>query len=127
MRGGTDDAIHLCDVLSSFSSQAEVTLHELCRVMGLPGKPGGISGGEVEKHYREGRIREIADYCETDVVNTYRAWLRHELCRENLTNEGLQMSEADLSEHLKRRGEAKLHLANLITQSSASPSGEREE
>lgn len=40
-----------------------------------------MSGSEVEKYYREGRIREIADYCETDVVNTYRVWLRYELFR----------------------------------------------
>jgi predicted PolB exonuclease-like 3'-5' exonuclease len=40
--------------------------------MGLPGKPDGMSGGEVENYYREGRIREIAEYCESDVVNTYR-------------------------------------------------------
>jgi 3'-5' exonuclease len=45
----TEDAVDLCDVLSSFSSQSKVTPHELCRVMGLPGKPDGISGGEVEK------------------------------------------------------------------------------
>src|SRR5262249_40491392 len=32
----TEDAIDLCDVLSSFTSQGKVTLHELCRVMGLP-------------------------------------------------------------------------------------------
>jgi predicted PolB exonuclease-like 3'-5' exonuclease len=31
----TEDAIDLCDVLSSFSSQGKVSLHELCRVMGL--------------------------------------------------------------------------------------------
>jgi hypothetical protein len=32
----SDDAIDLCDVLSSFSPQAKVvSLHELCRVMGL--------------------------------------------------------------------------------------------
>src|SRR2546430_5088050 len=68
----TDDAIDLCDVLSSFSSQAKATLHELCRVMGLPGKPDGINGAEVEKYYRDGRIREIAEYCESDVLNTYR-------------------------------------------------------
>jgi predicted PolB exonuclease-like 3'-5' exonuclease len=43
----TDDAVDLCDILGSFSSQGKVTLHELCRVMGLPGKPDGISGGEV--------------------------------------------------------------------------------
>jgi hypothetical protein len=24
-------------------------------------------------------ITEVADYCETDVVNTYRVWLRYEL------------------------------------------------
>jgi len=30
--------------------------------MGLPGKPVGISGAEVEKYFRDGHIREIADY-----------------------------------------------------------------
>jgi 3'-5' exonuclease len=35
----TEDAIDRCDVLSSFSPQGKVTLHELCRVMGLSGKP----------------------------------------------------------------------------------------
>ena len=37
------------------------------RVMGLPGKPDEISGAEVEKYYRDGHIREIAEYCESDV------------------------------------------------------------
>ena len=50
----TDDAIDLCDVLSSFTSQAKVTLHELCRILGLLGKPDNIDGGEVEKYFREG-------------------------------------------------------------------------
>jgi hypothetical protein len=31
----TDDAVDLCDVLPSFSSQSKATLHELCRVMGV--------------------------------------------------------------------------------------------
>jgi predicted PolB exonuclease-like 3'-5' exonuclease len=77
----TDDAIDLCDVLSSFSSQAKVSLHELCKVMGLPGKPDGITGADVDRYSREGRIREIAEYCESDVLNTYRVWLRYELFR----------------------------------------------
>jgi predicted PolB exonuclease-like 3'-5' exonuclease len=42
----TEDAVDLCDVLSSFNSQSKATLHELCRVMGLPGKPDGISGAD---------------------------------------------------------------------------------
>src|ERR1700730_14929292 len=61
----TEDAVDLCDVLSSFNSQCKATLHELCRVMGLPGKPDGISGADVERYHRDGRIREIAEYCES--------------------------------------------------------------
>ena len=53
----TDDAIDLCDVFSSFSPRAKSTLHELCRVMGLPGKPNDIDGGEVEKYFRKGEFR----------------------------------------------------------------------
>jgi 3'-5' exonuclease len=58
----TEDAIDLCDVLSSFNPQGKVTLHEISRVIGLPGKPKGFDGGNVEGHYRDGKIKEIADY-----------------------------------------------------------------
>jgi hypothetical protein len=53
----TEDAIDLCDALSSFSPQGKATLHEISRVMSLPGKPKGIDGGEVERYY-EGKIKE---------------------------------------------------------------------
>ena len=109
----TEDAVDLCDVLSSFSSQSKATLHELCRVMGLPGKPNGMHGGEVEKYFREGRIREIAEYCESDVVNTYRVWLRYELFRGRLSDVEYQASEACLVEFIKARGNTKPHLADL--------------
>jgi predicted PolB exonuclease-like 3'-5' exonuclease len=92
----TDDATDLCDVLSSFAPNAKASLHEMCRVMGLPGKPAGIHGGEVEKYFRDGRIKEIAEYCENDVVNTYRVWLRYELFRGKLTKRGYEASEANL-------------------------------
>src|SRR5262249_25520119 len=92
----TDDAIDLFDVLSSFSFQGKATLHELCRVMGLAGKPEGIGGGDVEEFYRDGRIREIAEYCEGDVVNTYRVWLRYELFRGRLSQVDFKASEACL-------------------------------
>jgi predicted PolB exonuclease-like 3'-5' exonuclease len=88
----SDDAIDLCDVLSSYSSQAKVTLQELCKVMGLPGKPNGISGADVEEYYLEGRIREIAEYCESDVLNTYRVWMRYELFRGGISYEGFRKS-----------------------------------
>jgi 3'-5' exonuclease len=109
----TEDAVDLCDVLSSFNSQSKATLNELCRVMGLPGKPDGISGANVEKYYREGRIREIAEYCESDVVNTYRVWLRHELFRGRLSASGFEASEATLVDFIRGRANTKPHLADL--------------
>jgi 3'-5' exonuclease len=99
----TDDTIDLCDVLSSFAPNAKATLHELCRVMGLPGKPDGINGAQVAQYYRDGRIREIADYCESDVVNTYRVWLRHELFQGKLTGVGFEASEAHLDKFVMTR------------------------
>jgi hypothetical protein len=110
----TDDATDLCDLLSSFNPQARATLHELCRVMGLPGKPDGMHGGEVDRYYRDGRIKEIADYCESDVVNTYRLWLRHELFRGKLTDAAFQASEANLAAFIKERSNTKPHLSDLI-------------
>jgi predicted PolB exonuclease-like 3'-5' exonuclease len=110
----TEDAVDLCDVLASFSPQGKATLHEMCKVMGLPGKPDGMAGGEVEKYYHEGRIREIADYCETDVVNTYRVWLRYELFRGRLSDAEFQGSETGLVEFIKAHSNTKPHLADLV-------------
>ena len=110
----SDDAIDLCDVLASYSSQAKVSLHELCKVMGLPGKSNGITGADVDRYYRDGRIREIADYCECDVLNTFRVWLRYALFRGRLSYEGFRRSEDNLIQFINIRGNAKPHLADMI-------------
>jgi 3'-5' exonuclease len=75
----TEDAVDLCDILSSFAPHTKASLNELSKIMGMPGKPEGIDGNEVERYFLEGKIKEIADYCGTDVVNTYEVWLRYEL------------------------------------------------
>jgi predicted PolB exonuclease-like 3'-5' exonuclease len=82
--------------------------------MGLPGKPDGMIGAEVEKYYRDGHIREIADYCESDVLNTYRVWLRYELFRGQLSDVEFQASEANLADFVKARGNKKPHLTCLM-------------
>jgi 3'-5' exonuclease len=99
----TDDAIDLCDVLSSFAPGAKATLHELCRVLGLPGTPDDIQGGEVERCVREGRIKEVAAYCESDVVNTYRVWLRHEMFQGKLSEAAFEASEASLAQYTAKK------------------------
>jgi 3'-5' exonuclease len=48
-------------------------------------------------------IPEIADYCESDVVNTYRVWLRHELFRGKLTDAAFKASEESLIEFINAR------------------------
>jgi 3'-5' exonuclease len=106
----TNDALDLCDLLSSFSPNSKATLNELSRIMGLPGKPDGIAGGEVERYVREGRIKEVANYCETDVVNTYRIWLRYELFRGALLESELRSSEHNLSMFIQAHAASKQHL-----------------
>jgi hypothetical protein len=81
--------------------------------MGLPGKPDGIGGADVERFYREGRVAEVAAYRETDVVNAYRVWMRYELFRGRLIENGLRASRANLSNDTRSLSDAKPHLAYL--------------
>ena len=106
----TEDALDLCDVLSSFAPHTKASLNELSRIMGMPGKPADIDGSEVEKYFLEGKIKEIADYCETDIVNTYRVWLRYELFRGRLNVAGFDASELNLADYIKAHGNTKQHL-----------------
>jgi 3'-5' exonuclease len=105
-----------CPTTSLFgTSKPKASLNELSNIMGLPGKPDNIDGGEVERYFKEGRIREIADYCESDVVNTYRVWLRYELFRGKLSDIAFQASETNLSEFIKARSSVKPHLVVTMT------------
>jgi 3'-5' exonuclease len=99
----TEDAVDLCDILSSFAPHTKVSLNELSKIMGIPGKPMGIDGTDVERYFLEGKIKEIAHYCETDVVNTYRVWLRHELFRGRLNESEHQASERNSADFIRRR------------------------
>lgn len=110
----SDDAIDLCDVLASFDRGSKVSLHQLSRVLGFPGKPDGIDGSQVDAYCRAGRFKEVADYCETDVVNTYRIWLRYELFRGSLSPSSYEKSEANLAAFISACGDKKPHLQDLI-------------
>ena len=106
----TEDAIDLCDVLSSFSPQGKATLHEISRVMDLPGKPKGFDGGRVERRFHEGKINEIVEYCETDVINTYRVWLRYELFCGTLSRNAFEASQRNLADFMNAHANNKEHL-----------------
>jgi predicted PolB exonuclease-like 3'-5' exonuclease len=95
-----DDTIDLCDLLSAQERHARVSLNELARLLGLPGKPAGTDGAQVETMVAEGRLAEVAAYCRSDVLNTYRAWLRYELFCGRLTGTQLTASESALATFL---------------------------
>jgi 3'-5' exonuclease len=89
-----------------------VTLDELSKALGFSGKPTGMTGADVETYFRAGRIKEIAEYCETDVINAYRIWLRYELFCGRLSKSGYEASEDSLREFIQ--ASAKPHLANTV-------------
>ena len=70
----------------------------------------GHRNGSRHQGLRDGHIREIAEYCESDVVNTYRLWLRYELFRGRLSDAEFQTSEANLVDFVRARGNTKPHL-----------------
>ena len=116
-----ESAVDLCDVLSSFDARSKMSLDGLCRVLGLPGKPAGVDGSKVGEYVRDGRIQEVADYCESDVVNTYRVWLRYELFRGALTREQFDESEADLTAYITARIPERPHLAFMVPPTQPTP------
>jgi predicted PolB exonuclease-like 3'-5' exonuclease len=67
------------------------------------GKPKGFDGNEVERYFREGKINEIADYCESDVVGTYQMWLRYELFRGTLSQDAFRTSQRNLADFMNRK------------------------
>ena len=78
--------LDLMDLLAMYQPRANAPLDELAKLMGFPGKLG-MDGGQVWPAYQEGRIAEIRDYCETDVLNTYLVLLRFRLMRGQLSRE----------------------------------------
>lgn len=70
----------LMDLLAMYSGRANAPLDELAKLMGFPGKLG-MDGSAVWQGWLDGRIDDIRDYCETDVVNTYLVWLRFQQMR----------------------------------------------
>jgi predicted PolB exonuclease-like 3'-5' exonuclease len=95
-----EDMVDLCDLLSAQERHARVSLNELARVLGLPGKPSGVDGGKVETMVQEGRFAEVADYCTSDVLNTFRAWLRYELFSGRVNEPQFAASESALAAFL---------------------------
>lgn len=78
--------LDLMDVLSGYQGRARAGLENVALMLGLPGKLG-MGGDQVWDAWLAGRIVEIRNYCETDVLNTFLIYLRFELMRGRFTPE----------------------------------------
>jgi hypothetical protein len=50
----------------------------------IPVKIDGVDGSQVESYVAGGRLKEVADYCLTDVLATFCVFLRYEMVRGDL-------------------------------------------
>jgi 3'-5' exonuclease len=117
----TEDSLDLCDVLGSYVPGGKVKLDEVSKILGLTGKPEGIDGSRVEEMVRAGQIEEVARYCESDVLNTYRIWLVYELFRGAITTKELDWSEAQVREFVATRKSANPHLCTAVGSEKGPP------
>ena len=99
--------IDLMDVLANFNNRAFAKLDEIALMLGFPGKLG-MSGAKVWDKFREGKIAEIRNYCETDVLNTWLVYLRFEYMRGHLDDADLQREYTLVRETLQKMGSAHL-------------------
>jgi len=90
----------LMDVLAGFQPRASAPLDGIAQLLGLPGKLG-MDGSKVWDAYQAGRLGEIRDYCETDVLNTYLVYLRFELIRGSLDQPGYDQEVQRVRDLLK--------------------------
>lgn len=81
--------IDVMDVLAGYQMRGRASLDQTAVLLGFPGKLG-MSGDKVWPTWLAGGIREIRDYCETDVLNTYLVYLRFEHMRGNLDDKDLE-------------------------------------
>ena len=98
----------LMDVLANFNPRANAKLDEIASMLGFPGKLG-MDGSKVWDSYLKGGIREIRDYCETDVLNTWLVYLRFEYMRGNLDDKDLEREFALVRSTLKSMQQSHLN------------------
>jgi predicted PolB exonuclease-like 3'-5' exonuclease len=92
------------DLLSLYQGRAVAPLDEIAQLLGLPGKLG-MDGSQVWDAFQAGRLADIRNYCETDVVNTYLVFLRFQAMRGAITADQHREHCARVRSTLERVGE----------------------
>ncbi len=105
----------LAEAFSDFGASAKVKMNELCAAFNLPGKLG-VDGSMVMQFYDEGRLQEIRDYCETDVLNTYLLYLTYQHHNGSVSHDSFEKCKRNLCEFLEKKSAQKPHFAEFLTE-----------
>ncbi len=103
----------LIDAFSDFGSSARVKMDELCALFGFPGKID-VDGSQVDEMFRANKLKEIRDYCELDVLNTYLLYLKYSQHSGNLTKSNYAKCMQDVISYLESNSEKRSHLSNFL-------------
>ena len=100
---------------SDFGASCRCKMNEVCSIMGIPGKIG-TDGSQVTDLYDAGQIKEIRDYCETDVINTYLLYLNFQLHSGSLNKDNFIKCNTELIDYLKsfKDDETKPHFKEFL-------------
>jgi predicted PolB exonuclease-like 3'-5' exonuclease len=101
-----------CDLLEAFSdfgASTRIKMNEVCSILDLPGKTG-IDGSKVMDYYDLGKIEDIRNYCESDVINTYLLYLNYQHFTGNIDSDSFVSAKEDLVNYIKMNEAEKFHL-----------------
>ncbi|MBD3661072.1 MAG: 3'-5' exonuclease [Arenibacter algicola] len=104
----------LQEALTDFGAASRgLKLNEVCSVLGFPGK-FGVDGSQVAPMYDAGKLGEIRDYCETDVLNTYLVYLRYQLTRGRILKDAYNRAVADVIALIEAERGERQHLGEFL-------------
>ena len=99
----------LLEALSDFGASARIKMNEVCAILDLPGK-SGIDGSKVMDYYDLGKLEDIRNYCESDVVNTYLIYLHYQHFTGNIDSNNFALAREDLINYIKMNRVEKFYL-----------------
>lgn len=109
----------LGDVMSDFGASRMFGLDLMASAIGLPGKIGG-HGSEVAEMIAEGRIGDVRNYCEGDVLNLFGLYLRWALMTGICSPSGHNASVQSLLDHCDAEKGERPHLGEFADKWRAS-------
>ncbi|CAA6802041.1 MAG: Polysaccharide biosynthesis protein WlaX [uncultured Campylobacterales bacterium] len=105
--------IDLLEMVSDYGAVRGLNLDTLSLMLGHPGK-FDVHGDQVVELYYEDKLKEIKEYCESDVLNTYLLYLKYEILRGNISKDDYTEYTAIMNEFIPQsKSYAKVFKENI--------------